>query len=177
LTGSGQNPEFNKELLSAAAKGDTQKVEFLLSQGADVNARDDNFGLTPLMRAIRGGHFETARLIALRAAASKDGWAAADEKDNTGRTALMHAANAGRLDMVKFLVEECGADIKAKDSEGRTVMDYAPVSDDPGMAQYLAQGPRAGTSGPVTGLDIVVKFLRNAFIIALWCVVLKFLLR
>ncbi len=42
-----------------------------------------------------------------------------------GRRALHLAVLSGALELVKFLVERCGADILAEDNEGLTALDLA----------------------------------------------------
>jgi len=48
-------PATASSLIEAASMGDTEKVQLLLAQGADVNARD-NDGSTALMAAVAYGH-------------------------------------------------------------------------------------------------------------------------
>jgi ankyrin repeat protein len=49
-------------LIEAASMGDTEKVQTLLAQGADVNAKDSR-GCTALMWAKREGHKEIVRIL------------------------------------------------------------------------------------------------------------------
>lgn len=46
----------------AAASGFDEVCRFLILEGADVNCRD-NFGVTPLLEALRAGHDITAKLL------------------------------------------------------------------------------------------------------------------
>lgn len=50
--------DLNSDLLEAAKQGDTATVKALLAKGADVNAKDKEFGQTALMVAAKGGHTE-----------------------------------------------------------------------------------------------------------------------
>lgn len=43
-------------------------------------------------------------------------------KDSNGITALMEASKQGHLEIVKYLVEEAGADVNAKDKNGSTAL-------------------------------------------------------
>jgi ankyrin repeat protein len=54
--------EINEELLEAAKIGDKQKVEQLLEEGADVDAKDED-GKTALMFAAFMGHEEIVELL------------------------------------------------------------------------------------------------------------------
>ena len=54
------NDKGQTALRLAASEGDTDKVRELLSNGADVNARDD-IGITALHEAAYGGHTDTVQ--------------------------------------------------------------------------------------------------------------------
>ncbi|HKY33931.1 MAG TPA: PQQ-binding-like beta-propeller repeat protein [Candidatus Polarisedimenticolia bacterium] len=55
-------------LMLAAEKGHTGIVTLLLDKGADVNARETFFGVTPLGAALHGGHAALARMLLERGA-------------------------------------------------------------------------------------------------------------
>ena len=95
-----------------------EEIKQLLKKGADLEAKDDEYGRTALMKAARSGQLDVVEYLVQSGADVnvKDGW--------HGRTALMWAANWGKLDVVKCLVEH-GADLEAKDKDGRTVLDIA----------------------------------------------------
>jgi hypothetical protein len=67
------------DLLAAAAKGTTAKVEQLLAQGASLGAKDKN-GRTALMLAAQHGHAETVRALLAKGASP-------DDRDEHGYTA------------------------------------------------------------------------------------------
>ncbi|MDQ4106787.1 MAG: ankyrin repeat domain-containing protein [Actinomycetota bacterium] len=50
-------------LVSAASRGDLRAVERLLEQGANVNARDESGGTTPVIAAAYGDHAEVAGTV------------------------------------------------------------------------------------------------------------------
>ncbi len=83
-----------------AAAGKTAMCQFLLDQGADIDARAPN-GTTPLMMAVREGHFDTVRLLV---------WEVADVsiRNAAGATALQWAERAKREDIVTLL-QQAGA--------------------------------------------------------------------
>jgi ankyrin repeat protein len=92
---------------------DDGTVEFLLDQGADANARD-NDGITALMRA-------NGSTVGLLLSAGAD----VNAKDRKGRTALVHAvAWMQDAETVRALLV-AGADANAKDEDGKTVLQYA----------------------------------------------------
>jgi ankyrin repeat protein len=103
----------SEEFIYAAQLGDTEKVQQMLSEGADVNAKDQHL-CTALMGAALNDFQETARLLIERGAS-------VNEKNRNGWTALMYASDRGNTEMVELLAEN-GADINAVDSDG-----YSPL--------------------------------------------------
>jgi len=138
--------ESNKELFQAATNGNIGKVESLLSQGADVNARDE-YGQMPLHLAVVRGRQKIVELLISRGANIEG-------KDNAGRTPLHYAAGAGGLygvrdwaqagdpNIARLLLDR-GANINAVDGEGRTALHYATFSSivrrDMAMVQLLVE--------------------------------------
>jgi hypothetical protein len=45
----------------------------------------------------------------------------------------------GRLDLVRYLVEQCGADVHAKDSTQRTALDHCTTFEHAPIAAFLQQ--------------------------------------
>ena len=87
---------------------------------AEVDVKDYDNGMTPLIYASLRGHENIVKLL-LQSGAN------INIKDNTGSTALMHAAssNAFRHINVAELLLKNGADITAKDNSGNTALDIA----------------------------------------------------
>lgn len=73
------------EMLEAAGKGNTARVQELLSQGVNVNMRGGD-GNTPIMEAAYGGHLDTVRLLL-------DHGADLSAKKRDGATALTLTSN------------------------------------------------------------------------------------
>ncbi|MBO4631176.1 MAG: ankyrin repeat domain-containing protein [Lentisphaeria bacterium] len=108
-------------LMSAAALGSVETVKYLVSQGADLNAKNEN-GATVLMYAAGyPGNLETVKYLVGKGAD-------VNEKIGGlfgGTTALMLAARVpGNLETVKYLVGK-GADVKARNALGMTALMYA----------------------------------------------------
>jgi ankyrin repeat protein len=100
-----------RELIHAAAAGDTSKVLQLLNSGANVNdafERDDSelSGMTALMAASSRGHSDLVLALIKRGANL-------NLKHYSGMTALMYAAGSGDESTVKALLD-AGADVNAK---------------------------------------------------------------
>ncbi len=102
----------------AAFAGHGEIVEFLLAQGADVNAVSRNeFRYTALTGAVSGGHTEIVRVLVANGANVNHRYAG-------GFTPLIEAAASGNADIVKVLLDH-GADVNAKTEDGRTPLSVA----------------------------------------------------
>ena len=55
--------DLDIKLFQAAQKGDVEKIEALLEQGADINVRAGSDKWTPLMTASREGHPEAVEFL------------------------------------------------------------------------------------------------------------------
>jgi ankyrin repeat protein len=87
----------SKDLLEAAKEGDTEKIEFALFKGAEVNVVDNN-GNTPLLLAARQGHLPAVQLLA------KKGADIGYVSEISNETALSFASMAGADDVVQYLM-------------------------------------------------------------------------
>jgi ankyrin repeat protein len=93
-----------------------EAVKQHIAAGADVNAKDVN-GYTPLDWAIFNKDTETAAL--LRKHGGK----------TSGELSIHKAAEAGNIEAVKQHLA-AGADVNAKDDDGKTPLDHAEFSSD-----------------------------------------------
>lgn len=145
--------ERGKRLCKAAIAGDVKLIRKLLQAGAAVDFREEN-GYTSLMLALRHNHLEAYQALLAAGAdihavgprgnnilmlAAQYGTLpqvqylvnqGADvnfqrqEEGDDGYTPLMGAAMAGQQEIVQFLLE-AGAQVEAKDREGKTAYDWA----------------------------------------------------
>ena len=92
-------------------------VETLIAAGADVNVREDAYGLTPLHMAAKLGHRSLAELLIANGA---DIEARADD----GVTPLQWAALMGLKPLAELLIAK-GANVNVKDRAGATPLQWA----------------------------------------------------
>ena len=135
-------------IFSASQRGNTEDVERFISEGADVNKKDNN-GDSPIHLSALYGRTETVKLLLDRGAtidvknnnagntpihlASRYGYietvkllldreAAIDVKNNDGDTPIHRAAENGKTDTVKLLLDR-GADPYITNKKGKTARD------------------------------------------------------
>jgi ankyrin repeat protein len=147
-------------LIAAAGKGRGEIVKLLLEHGADVNARETQYGGTALLHAVISGRTEIVQRLkgkrikkkVKKAAAGSaptdivrlllDKGADLEAKDSKeGRTALLWAVRHNRNDMVEALLDK-GASQKAKDKRGYTALVTAALYANPDTLSLLLD--RAG---------------------------------
>ncbi|CDW55265.1 L asparaginase [Trichuris trichiura] len=147
----------------AAALGELEMVQFLLSEGVSVHTKD-NSNSTPLLEAIRGHHIAIVELLRksgahltieplnlcanlAMAAASNDldsmkSWKSAEANlsvaDWEGRTALHVAASVGNEEMVSYLLDN-GVSPFSTDHTGHSALDKALLSRHNGCAKLIRQ--------------------------------------
>jgi ankyrin repeat protein len=80
--------------------------------------------------------------------------------DNNGWTPLFHAANNGRLDIIRMLVEEGNASVNVYDIVGRSALDWAINHVSGGKDSYYLRGRSEESEGRVEP-EAVVKYLRE----------------
>jgi outer membrane protein assembly factor BamB len=96
-------------LHKAAAAGDIEQVKKLVSEGANIDAKDKQ-GRTPLHNAAANGRMEVAELLIEKGADI-------NAQHNSGGTPLHLAVNRGHKEMIELLITK-GADINIKNSGG-----------------------------------------------------------
>jgi len=138
-----ETKEKETALLIASVKGHTEIVKMLIAKGANVNTSLEKDGITPLMLASRRGHTEIVKMLLAKGVdfnmsyatavlmASDEGHTnivqllvqakrqGADKKASIGVTDLVLAAAAGKVDLVRTLLDE-GADVNERDKYGFT---------------------------------------------------------
>ena len=114
------NPEADRALLDAAEKGNIEAVKLLLiNNGADVNAKNDRGGWTPLHYAASetDGYKEVVELLIAKGAD-------VNAKNRVGITPLREAAVEDHKEIVELLIAK-DADVNAKAEDGHTPLEWA----------------------------------------------------
>merc|ERR1719150_1844362 len=104
----------------AAGYNNLEVADFLLENGADVNAQDKG-GLIPLHNASSYGHLDIAALLIRY-------HTVVNATDKWGFTPLHEAAQKGRTQLCALLLAH-GADPTLKNQEGQTPLDLASADD------------------------------------------------
>lgn len=135
----------NSTPLHLAAGYNNQEVaEFLLENGADVNAMDKG-GLIPLHNASSYGHVDIAALLIKFNTC-------VNAVDRWGYTPLHEAAQKGRTQLCSLLLAH-GSDPVMKNHEGQTPLDLATAEDVTALLQDAMQGqpiPSTPLTKPLT---------------------------
>ncbi len=127
---------LDDQLVDAAFVADVDEVRFLLAQGGNPDARDEE-GHTPLMLAAAEGNRELVRILLESGAdpnlRDPDGWSALD------------VAVARKMIDVAWLLVQFGADVNAQDDTGRSLLLRATLAagaPDPMVQSLVRWGAR-----------------------------------
>lgn len=137
-----KNPDINRidakngftPIIQAIRNKDESMLEFLLSlPELDINKCDETkYCLPPISHTVQITHIDFLKTLIKNGADIDKG----SKGTNYGNTALMIAAWHGRLDFVKYLVEQ-GACCNQQDSNGYTPLIKSCIKNHPEVAKYL----------------------------------------
>lgn len=114
----------------AAVFGHAEVAQYLVAQGADVNAVATNgSGYTALTGAVAGGHTETVKWLLEKGAD-------ANHRYGPDYPPLLAGAANGHLEIVKLLLQH-GADPLAKTDDGQTALTLAEARGHTHVAEFF----------------------------------------
>ena len=136
LTKAMKQPKQAKTIHEAAAAGDIELVALLISQGADVNAKEKDFrGFTPMYYAVQNGHKEVIEILLANGADINAG-------DKFGYMPLYPAIWSNDRDTVRFMIEN-GAEVNLVAEDDYPPLYYAVMNNDlESVELLLAKGAR-----------------------------------
>ena len=144
------DPTGETPLMSAAAAGSLDAIKFLVEKGADVNAQNA-FGATALI-------WSATDLAKVRFLAEHG--ANVNAASKTGRTAAFIAAmSTPSSQIVRYLVSR-GADLKARDAFGNTMLTAAAVGND---AETVRMVLEAGVDPNAVGATKITPLVFAAY--------------
>lgn len=118
-------------LMVAAKHSSVEMIEYLISQGADINQKSlDEKNI--MFFAALGGNLNVVQYLMNNYGNIFD----VDAQDSAGRTAFISASYNGHLDVVKYLVE-CGADPYHKDNYQNSALNASIIDGHLHMLQYF----------------------------------------
>lgn len=121
-------------LLEAARVGDQRVLDELINAGANICATDTS-GRNALIFAIEGFHGANVLRDLLTRGLPPDA------TDDDGETPLMDAIQSGNVQLAEILVAH-GANLRATDRAGRTVLDYGQTTHDDAVIAFLSIAKR-----------------------------------
>ena len=134
--------------------GNAQCCSLLLKYGIDANVKNKT-GESAVILAAKEGYTEVVKVLAQHGA---DLTAANGDMD----TALHFACMLGHDDLADFLIGQNGVNIAAKNSEGKTALDYRNVDAPPALGPTVGPNDEEEDSlvSVVRGLNLVENVVR-----------------
>ena len=129
LTGSAYPTKSVEEFI---ATGDAEGGRSFISQGGDINAPSEADFKSPLHQAVIKGHKDIVELLL----AVKD--VQIDAEDEFSSKPLHYAVEGGHTELAELLIQH-GADVNAKNNEGKTPLDLATARNRSAIAKLLVE--------------------------------------
>lgn len=107
----------------SAENGHLDCVQFLVTQGAKINIRNDDND-TALLLSAQNGHLNVVKYLLEE---KKEKKAKITDMDQNGNTALHLSAQKGHVNVVRYLVQQ-GADINTFNTYGQTALTLAKTN-------------------------------------------------
>ncbi|KAK5651980.1 hypothetical protein OQA88_11523 [Cercophora sp. LCS_1] len=130
-------PGKPSDLIIASYLGHDNIAQVLLARGAELEAKDDKYGRTPLSCASGRGHEAVVKQLL-------EHGANVEAEDEDGQTPLCWASTSGHEAVVKRLLGH-GANVEAEDENGQTPLSWASEGGHEAVVeQLLAHGANVG---------------------------------
>lgn len=140
-----QNLDQDTPLHLALANGATTTARYLLAQGADPNAANQQ-GITPFHLAVRNNHLALAKQML-------ENGADLETADNEGLTALLHSMETGSLAMTAWLLQS-KANIHARSKQQHTPLIHS-------VWYYVTQAPAGNAAELERRIQLIDLLLAN----------------
>jgi ankyrin repeat protein/L-ascorbate metabolism protein UlaG (beta-lactamase superfamily) len=152
-----RSEEESTPLHGAAAAGHLAIVEFLLSKGADIDARN-SANQNPLFYAAYNGKADVVSLLLDKGADFK-------ETDRYGRTVLHYPVREGYKDVVEILAGK-GMDITAEDGMGISPLRFAVEGGHAGIMQVFIDSKALDVEGDtgIKALHLAAQLGQNEIV-------------
>jgi ankyrin repeat protein len=137
-----------KSLTTDAQIDEMKMSELLLDKGADINAKDNQYGDTALTHMALLGFTNVVMLLL-------DRGADINAKNNNGETALSCAVDVGETNTVKLLLA-WRADINTVDTVGETALGIAKQMGNAPIVQLLRQAGATALSASDSSFNVAV---------------------
>ncbi|XP_028395444.1 uncharacterized protein LOC114519503 [Dendronephthya gigantea] len=119
---------------------DQEIVKYLVSNGADVYSKNED-GETVLCIATRNGLFDLVKYFVQHGA---------EHNFQDDCKVLQSAIHSRSLEIVKYFVEDCGADVNCKDESGKTALHHAVDAGETDIVKYFVEQCGADVNGKDT---------------------------
>eukprot|EP00899_Mesostigma_viride_P002767 jgi/Mesvir1/12491/Mv08104-RA.1 len=128
-----RDEELNTPLHEASKEGRLDMAKGLVAIGANLE-ENNKVGDTPLILAVTNSHADVVQHLISQGADK-------EVKDKMECNALLCAAKGGKLELVKYLVEDQGMSLEAKDKYGSNALLFAAAAGDNNLelVKYLVE--------------------------------------
>ena len=168
----------SSNLIEYIKNNETEKAKVAIEKGADVNQTDET-GATPAMWAADKGNLEILKFLVVKGADIHKKGLIFSSIDPVlfYTTALNAAIGKGHLETVKFLVEECGADVNETSPKINRITYYPQDIQDPHKILEYVRSRNDSSSNiikeytkevPESALPLTISYALNKILKTRW---------
>lgn len=159
-------PKLSEQMIEAAEEGDIKEMRELIERGADVNAIDEQEGITALIAATAGGQVAAVQFLIQAKAAVNSGdkannatplmWAATLRPDKEAiEKGLKMPPAEKKLEIGRMLIA-AGAEVNYRNAWGGTALQWAADEGNPEMVKLLLASKADPNLGDQHGLTPLI---------------------